>query len=106
MKSMFTVTEDDIQEIAAKIAAEFKPQKVILFGSHARGTPGSESDVDILVVLAGDGPRYKDAGRIRASLRLDIPLDIVVRRPAEYEDGIGDPLVLDVRQHGKVLFAA
>lgn len=103
---MFTVTERDIQDLAAKIAAEFKPQKVILFGSHARGDAHPESDVDILVVLPGSGPRYKDAGRIRASLRLDIPLDIVVRRPAEFDAAAGDPLVLDVRQHGKVLFAA
>jgi predicted nucleotidyltransferase len=103
---MFTVTERDIQELAERIVAGFKPQRIILFGSHARGDATGESDVDLLVVVPGDEPRYKSAGRIRASLRLDIPLDIVVRRPAEFENCAGDPLVLDVRQHGRVLYAA
>ena len=44
----------DIQKFAAEMAREFLPEKVILFGSYATGTAGSESDVDLLVIMPGD----------------------------------------------------
>ncbi|MEI8132779.1 MAG: nucleotidyltransferase domain-containing protein [Leptolinea sp.] len=40
-----------IDEIAQQIADRFKPQKIILFGSYANGTPKPESDLDLLVVM-------------------------------------------------------
>ena len=40
-----------IRDLTAQIAREFKPDRIILFGSHAYGQPGNDSDVDILVVL-------------------------------------------------------
>ena len=42
----------DINEFNNQLVNEYKPHKVILFGSHARGTPGPDSDVDILVILS------------------------------------------------------
>jgi predicted nucleotidyltransferase len=100
------VSDRDIQALADTIVARFRPDRIVLFGSQARGEPGEESDVDLLVVLEGAGPRYKDAGAIRAALRTDIPLDVVVRRPHEFRNHLGDPLVLDALQHGRVLYAA
>ena len=51
---MGTVAFTDIQKFAADVAHEFLPEKVILFGSYARGNAGAESDVDLLVVMPGD----------------------------------------------------
>lgn len=40
-----------IRRYTRAIAAEFSPDKIILFGSYAYGTPHEDSDVDILVVM-------------------------------------------------------
>jgi predicted nucleotidyltransferase len=44
-----------IEEVAERIVREFNPERIILFGSHAYGTPGPDSDVDLLVVLPFEG---------------------------------------------------
>jgi len=45
------VTQEQIQEYSDRIAAEFKPERIILFGSYAYGAPTRDSDVDLLVVM-------------------------------------------------------
>jgi predicted nucleotidyltransferase len=98
------VTEQDIQALADRIAAEFRPQRVVLFGSYALGTPREDSDVDLLVVLPIQGPRYRVAGRIRAILTPSIAIDVVVRSPQEYESSPGDVIVREARESGRTLF--
>ena len=45
------IPERVIRAMARLIAEQFKPQKIILFGSYARGNPHPESDVDMLVIM-------------------------------------------------------
>ena len=45
------VREAEIREFVDKVVAEFAPQRVILFGSHARGDATPDSDVDLLVIM-------------------------------------------------------
>lgn len=98
----------NIRDLADKIAAEFRPQRIVLFGSHARGNAGTESDVDLLVIMPIKGSRHLAAARIRARLTGRTPIDVVVRSPADVERSAsgGDPLVLDAMQHGVVLYSA
>ena len=51
------VKEKEIKKIAEKIAKEYKPEKIILFGSYAWGKPGPNSDVDLFVVKKTDNTR-------------------------------------------------
>ncbi|HYE61764.1 MAG TPA: nucleotidyltransferase domain-containing protein [Phycisphaerales bacterium] len=106
---MFTVTESDIQELAAKIAAEFKPRKVILFGSRAYGTPHDDSDVDLLVVMPYDGSWLDITSEIAARIHPHrFPIDVIVRTPEEmkwrYEGG--DPIIREAVDRGRVLYEA
>ena len=48
------VTEEQIQEIVRRIVAGYQPDRIILFGSYAYGTPTEDSDVDLLVIKADD----------------------------------------------------
>ncbi len=67
-----------LTDIIARIVAVAKPQKIILFGSGARGQLGPSSDLDILVVKDGVGRRdmvQKIYGQMRG---IEIGLDIVV----------------------------
>ncbi len=102
------VTRADIQALASKIAAEYRPEKIVLFGSHAHGAPHEDSDVDLLVVLPVEGPRYRLAARIRAGLTAATAIDIVVRSPRDVASAAdrGDPIVLDAMESGVVLYSA
>lgn len=68
-----------------RIVDEFRPERVILFGSHARGEGGPDSDVDLLVVMPVSGSTREKAIEIGVALH-DIPLskDIVVTTPESF----------------------
>jgi predicted nucleotidyltransferase len=102
------VTRAQIKALADQIVAEFQPQRVILFGSYANGTFGEESDVDLLVVLPVNGPRFRLAARIRTMLPSSIPIDILVRSPEDVAAGRagGDPMLNEATGSGVVLYSA
>lgn len=73
-----------IQEMAWKIAEELQPERIILFGSHARGEANDRSDVDLLVIAASDEPPPHRSVPIYRLLRnYLVALDILVRTPEE-----------------------
>ena len=81
------VTRQTIQEMAGKIAREFHPEKIILFGSYARGDANEASDVDLLVVIETQMPKPKRSAPMYSLLR-DYPYakDIVVYNPEEVQE--------------------
>jgi uncharacterized protein len=70
-----------IRRYARAIAAKFHPDTIILFGSHAYGTPHEDSDVDLLVVMPAR--QLDQAYRIRLALTAPFALDLIVRTPKE-----------------------
>src|SRR5262245_48260076 len=71
-----------IRRYARQIAERFQPDKIILFGSYAYGTPHDDSDVDLMVVM----PAYNElskAARIRWEVPSPFPVDLIVRTPAK-----------------------
>jgi len=95
-----------IQNLAKCIAEQFRPEKILLFGSYARGNPTPDSDVDLLVVLPHTGKSWRLAAQIRGSLQAEYPLDLVVRSPEEMRRRLaeGDPFLLDIETNGEVLY--
>jgi predicted nucleotidyltransferase len=67
------VSEREIQELCDKIVKEFNPDKVILFGSYARGEQRDWSDVDIMVVLPHEGNGIDESVMMRRKVRPDFP---------------------------------
>ena len=59
-----TVTISDIQAVGERIGHDFRPERVILFGSHARGTATSDSDVDLLVIGDFEGSSFRQSLKI------------------------------------------
>jgi predicted nucleotidyltransferase len=49
------MTQKQIKDFGRRLVKEFKPRKVVLFGSYAYGKPSPDSDVDILVVMPLNG---------------------------------------------------
>ena len=100
--------ERTIEEMARRIVQRFDPEKVILFGSHARGTDDVHSDVDLLVVMDLDGETKRDREiAIRLALRgLGVPKDVLVVTPQEartYADVVGT-IVHPAMRDGRVLY--
>ena len=81
------LTQQMLDEISRRIAAVLHPEQIILFGSHAWGTPTAESDVDLLIILSdSEEPPHRRAVRAHRALRgLTIPCDILVRTRAEIQ---------------------
>src|SRR4051812_32657337 len=69
-----------IRRFAQQVAERFQPEKIILFGSYAYGTPHADSDVDILVIMPA---RNQLDQAVKISLVIDppFPLDVIVRTP-------------------------
>jgi predicted nucleotidyltransferase len=81
------LTPDLLREIVNRLVEEFHPDRIILFGSYAWGTPLPDSDVDLLVVVPTSSlPPAQRATRAHRALRgLGIPKDIMVRTREEIE---------------------
>jgi predicted nucleotidyltransferase len=102
------MTQDTtIQTMVERIVQRFHPVRVILFGSHARGSASAESDVDLLVVLSELTDKRRTTVEIRRVLG-DLPVskDIVVTTPDEIArrgDLVGSVLRPALRE-GKVVY--
>jgi HEPN domain-containing protein/predicted nucleotidyltransferase len=94
-----------IRRFAGQVAERFHPDQIILFGSYAYGTPHSESDVDILVVM----PCYHErtqAARICWQIPAPFPVDLHVRTPKEMKWRLqeGELFLTGIVTRGKVLY--
>ncbi|MEI8141132.1 MAG: nucleotidyltransferase domain-containing protein [bacterium] len=100
------VARKDIKKYVNALARQFAPERVILFGSYARGNPGDDSDVDMLVIM--EHPMRKDveqAVAIDIQLNRTFPLDLIVRRPSEVSKrlAMGDIFLRTILGEGQVL---
>jgi predicted nucleotidyltransferase len=96
----------EIRRFARQVAERFHPEKIILFGSYANGTPHADSDVDILVIMPARN-ELDQAVRISLAAEAPFPLDIIVRTPRKLAWRLkeGDWFLREVVSQGKVLYA-
>ena len=101
--------QEKIQEITQKIVKEFKPEKIILFGSYAWGKPGPDSDVDLFIVKKSKKRRINRERELRTKLfgNKFPPMDILIYTPWEIEKRllIEDFFIKDILGKGRVLYA-
>jgi len=74
-----------IREVAGRLVAALAPERVLLFGSYAWGSPDADSDLDLYLIVADDSePAHRIARRGHLALRgLKVPVDLVVRTRSE-----------------------
>jgi predicted nucleotidyltransferase len=96
-----------IRRFARDVAERFKPQKIILFGSHAYGRPHKDSDVDLLVIMPCRN-EIDQAVKICLAVERRFALDLIVRKPKDMEWRLeqGDWFLRDIVSKGKVLYEA
>lgn len=102
------VGNDCIMETVERIAREFAPQRVILFGSYAYGTPTDDSDVDLLVIMPFEGQHVDKAVEILERVDPRFPIDLLVRTPEQVRQRLewNDFFLREVMERGRVLYAA
>ncbi|MFN3762772.1 MAG: nucleotidyltransferase family protein [Anaerolineae bacterium] len=98
----------EIQRVVREIAEKFRPRRVILFGSHAYGTPDPDSDVDLLIEMETSLRSVEQAVAIRQAVDFPFPTDLLVRTPQQIAERLqmGDPFFLEILSRGKVLYEA
>jgi len=100
-------TDKKISEIVRRIIKGFNPERIILFGSQARGEAGPDSDADLLVVMNFTGSKRKQALAIDLALvGVNFPVDVIVASPAEvekYRDTLGT-IIHPALREGKVVY--
>ena len=96
-----------IAEIVDKIKAQFRLQKIILFGSYVWGVPTEDSDIDLFLIMESNLRRDERALQIRKVFPHRIfPLDIIVYTPQEVKQSLerGNPFIKEILSRGNVLY--
>jgi predicted nucleotidyltransferase len=103
------LTEELLAEIVRRIVEGAHPERIILFGSYAYGTPTKDSDVDLIIVKRDVESKRKESVRIRKLLRgILLPFDIIVVRSEEFEFYKDEPgsVFKEVFRKGVVIYDA
>jgi predicted nucleotidyltransferase len=100
------IPQEAIDNVVRQIEEKFQPLKIILFGSYAYGTPRSDSDVDLLVIMETPLKEVEQEIRICQMVEYHFGLDLLVKTPATLADRLklGDPFLKEIIQKGKVLY--
>ena len=105
---MKTIPSGLLEEVVERLKAEFQPEEIYLFGSHAWGTPDENSDVDLMVILpqSDERPIRRDQRAQRCLGRLPISADVLVRTRREVNRvrGILGSLTHEVFQKGRKVY--
>jgi predicted nucleotidyltransferase len=101
------ITRREIEATCDSIVREFQPLKVVLFGSHAYGTPNEDSDVDLLIVMdIPESESRQKAVEIRRRIPRHSRMDLLVRSPEEirYRLSHNDWFMREITDRGQVLY--
>lgn len=101
------ITRREIETTCDFIVREFQPLKVILFGSHAYGTPNEDSDVDLLIVMdIPESESRQKAVEIRRRIPRHSRIDLLVRSPEEirYRLAHNDWFLQEITDRGQILY--
>jgi predicted nucleotidyltransferase len=99
---------NDIKTYAQEIANRYSPEKIILFGSYARGDAGKYSDVDLLLIMNYEGSGAQLTANIRNNIPFHHSLDLLVRKPNDVQWRLeqNDFFIKEVMTSGMVLYEA
>ena len=101
------ISTEQLDDIIDRIVERCKPEKIILFGSYARGDARQDSDIDLLVVAETDLPLRERFPTIRAVLA-DFPaaFDVFWKTPEEYRRwrNVVNHVVYYAEKYGRIVY--
>ena len=98
-----------LSEVVEKLKSEYKPLRIILFGSYAFGNPTEDSDIDLLILKNTNKrrvDRFVQVKKIIYNPNYKIPISPLVYSPEELEERlrIGDDFIKEIIQKGTILY--
>ena len=102
------IERNKIQTFVEEVVRQFHPKRVVLFGSHAYGTPNEDSDVDLLVIMPHQEHSASQAAEILKRVRAGFPVDLIVRSPQTIRQRLrmDDSFITEILERGQVLHEA
>ncbi len=99
-------SQKEIKKIVRRIARNYKPEKIYLFGSFAWGKPNRDSDIDLLIIKKTKQDFFQRNFAVRKIIDGVLPVDILVRTPEEVKKRLilGDFFYRDIVRKGKPLY--
>ena len=100
------VNDNKIDIIRDSIVQYYNPEKIILFGSYAYGSPNENSDIDLLIVMEFEGKSSRKSLEIWKKIKPNFSIDLIVRTPEDFVRRYdqGDPLIGDAVDKGRILY--
>ncbi len=98
-------TRRRLDAIVRSIVENYRPAKIVLFGSLAEEGAGAAGDIDLLVVKETNEDPWSRAAQVDRFVPHDVPVDVLVYTPSEIEDRVrmNDFFIRDILEHGVVL---
>ena len=101
------VAADEISTFCQRLAVEYRPSRIVLFGSYARGEPRADSDVDLLVVMPFKGSGVSKAAEMIRKLRPSFAVELVIRTPKDVARRLAmNDFFLKEATRGRLLYEA
>jgi predicted nucleotidyltransferase len=101
-----SAAEREIPQDIANLISSYKPRKVIIFGSRARGDSSVESDHDVLIIKETSTRRILRREEAMRGIRQTVPLDLLILTPDEIEllEREGSPFIREILDTGVVVY--
>lgn len=97
-----------LNEAVTRLAKEFDPDKIILFGSHVWGTPHPDSDIDLFIIVKSSDlpPTQRATQAYRCLQGLRIPAEIIVSTQQEVKTyrSVPSALTRKILESGRVIY--
>jgi predicted nucleotidyltransferase len=96
----------ELNKLKKQIVTQYKPEKIILFGSLASGKIKKNSDIDLLVIKNSKKDYWSRAKEIAKIINIDVPADVLNISTKELSDRLAlkDFFILDIINNGKVIY--
>jgi uncharacterized protein len=101
------VYHEQIAQLTARIVEAERPEKIILFGSYAKGTATESSDIDLLVISRSTLPRRDREVRLTRELfGSGVPYDLLMLTPEEVEERLRrkGPFIQEILSTGQIVY--
>ncbi|MDI6736713.1 MAG: nucleotidyltransferase domain-containing protein [bacterium] len=99
--------KEQIENIKSQLIDKYKPEKIILFGSAARGEFNKDSDLDFLIIKKDTPYLGRDRARnLRKLIKKEVAVDFLIYRPEEFNARmkLGDPFLKAILKEGIALY--